>query len=606
MTVTGKNPTRWIAFLLMLVAATAYFNSLDAPFVFDDAPAIVENPSIRSLSDPGAILRPPAAAGSAAGRPLINLSFALNYAAGGLEPRGYHLVNLGLHMLATLALFGVLHRTLRQSALPESCRRDALPLATGIALLWTVHPLLTESITCTVQRTEVLGGLFLLLSLYGFIRSLEPEAKRRWTLLSLTACYLGVTAKEIVAVIPLLALVYDCLFGACSLREAWRIRGRLYLGLAGAWILLAWLVSSGAMRGGTVGFGLGVTAWEYLLTQCHAIVLYLRLSLWPHPLVLDYGTAVVRQVGEVILQGVLLMILASATLAALWRRHPAAFGGICFFVILAPSSSVLPLVSQTVAEHRMYLPLAPVITLLVLAGHRWLGRRCLLALPLIAALLLALTVRRNADYHSQISIWTDTVAKRPDNSRAHSLLSLAYAKAGRLEEALASSREAVRLNPGSAEMHYNLGHALIQCGRPAEAVAAFTAALQLRPDYAEAHCNLGVAQLSLRQGREAFSHLQAAIRLRPNYADAHYNLGNLYAQTRQLSLAIASYEAALVAQPDRADAHFNLGKALLLEGKAAAAIPHFEQVLRLTPSDSDAVRNLELARQLAAGFGSRP
>ena len=549
---------------------------------------------------------PPAGGGGAAARPLVNLSFALNYAAGGLEPRGYHLVNLGLHMLAILTLFGVLHRTFRQSVLSEYCRRDALPLAAGIALTWTVHPLLTESITCTVQRTEVMGGLFLLLSLYGIIRALEPEAKRRWTLLCLGACYVGVTAKEIVAVVPLLALAYDCLFGAGSLRAAWRIRGRLYLGLAASWILLGWLVSSGDVRGGTVGFGLGVTAWEYLLTQCQAIVHYLRLSVWPHPLVLDYGTAVVRQAGAVVPQAILLLILAGATLAALWRRHPAAFAGVCFFVILAPSSSVLPLVSQTVAEHRMYLPLAPVIALIVLAGHRWLGRRSPLALPLIAALLVVLTIRRNADYHSQVSIWTDTVAKRPDNSRAHSLLSLAYAKAGRLEESLASSREAVRLNPGSAEMHYNLGHALLQNGRPADAVAAFTAALQIRPDYAEAHCNLGVAHLALRQGREAFSHLQTAIRLRPGYADAHYNLGNLYALTGRLEPAIASYEAALAAEPERADVHFNLGKALLLEGKAAAAIPHFEEVLRLTPKDEDAARNLELARQAAAGLDSQP
>lgn len=586
--------------LIAIAVLAAYVNTLESPFVFDDAPAIIENPSIRNLADWRSVLAPPASAGSAAGRPLVNLSFALNYAAGGLDPRGYHAVNIALHAAAALLLFGIVRRTLLRPPLAARYGQAATPLAFFAAVLWAVHPLLTESVTCVVQRTEILGGLGLLLALYGFIRHVEAGSGWRWGAVTVAACYTGVAAKEIVAVAPLLIAGYDALFVSGSWRETWLRRGRFLLVLAGSWGLLAALVAMGEQRGGVVGFGLGVGAWDYLLTSCQAIGIYLRLSFWPHPLVLDYGTDVVRELGAVWPQFLLLTALGLATCWGLVRRQAIAFAGLWFFLILGPSSSFLPLVSQPIAEHRMYLPLAALVMSVALAAYRALGRNAsFLALAAIAVLAAA-TVRRNAQYESPVRIWADTVAQRPGNSRAHSLLSLALERAGRTEEGLVASREAARLAPQSPEMQYNLGYALLHAGRADEAVTAFQAALQLRPDYAEAHCDLGAAYLSLRRGREAHAHLAAAVKLRPTYADAHFNLGNLFAQTGRLPQAIASYQTALAAEPDRADAHFNLGKALLLGGDPAAAASHFERVLQLTPGDEDARRNLREARAATA------
>lgn len=589
--------------LIATAVVAVYLNTLGSPFVFDDAPAIVENPSIRSLVDWRSVLMPPASAGSAAGRPLVNLSFALNYAVGGLDPRGYHIINLALHGAAALLLFGIARRTLLRPPLAARYGPAATTLAFFTALLWAVHPLLTESVTCVVQRTEVLGGLGLLLALYGFIRHVDGGPDRRWGVVTIAACYAGVAAKEIVAVAPLLLAGYDALFVSGSWRETWRRRGRLLLALAGSWVLLAGLVALGERRGGVVGFGLGVSAWDYLLTSCQAIVIYLRLSFWPHPLVLDYGTAVVRALGEVWPQFALLVLLGLATCRGLVLRQASAFPGLWFFLILGPSSSLLPLVSQPIAEHRMYLPLAAIVMPAVLVTYRALGRSAVI-LAIAAAVALAVgTIRRNAQYESPVRIWTETVAQRPENSRAHSLLALALDRAGRTADALVASRAAAQLAPDSPEMQYNLGYALLHAGQPDEAVAAFQAALRLRPAYPEAHCNLGAAYLALRRGREAHAHLEAALKLRPAYADALYNLGNLFAQTGRLAPAISSYRAALAAEPDRADAHFNLGKALLLADDPGAAAVQFERVLQLTPDDEDARRGLAAAR---ARMGSAP
>jgi len=152
----------------VLAGLWAYSNTFSAPFFFDDVPAIVDNPSIRHLGAIGEVLSPSGSDGSGvAGRPLVNLSLALNYAWGGLDVRWYHAFNLIVHLLAGLTLFGIVRRTLDRRGNIQS-----VALAWVIAVIWTVHPLLTESVTCVIQRTESLMGLFYLLTLYCFIRGL--------------------------------------------------------------------------------------------------------------------------------------------------------------------------------------------------------------------------------------------------------------------------------------------------------------------------------------------------------------------------------------------------------------------------------------------------
>ena len=165
----GGRLARWGIILagsvIVLAAWAAYANSFSAPFVFDDPMSIEQNPTIRHLDRLTDVLSPPATATGAAGRPVVNLSLALNYTLGGLDVRGYHVVNTLIHALAGLVLFGIVRRTLLRPRWRESFGAAALPLAFAIALLWVLHPLQTESVTCVVQRSESLMGLFYLLAL---------------------------------------------------------------------------------------------------------------------------------------------------------------------------------------------------------------------------------------------------------------------------------------------------------------------------------------------------------------------------------------------------------------------------------------------------------
>ena len=589
--------------LIALAAVAAYANSLACPFVFDDWPAIVDNPTIRHW---WTALAPPASGAGVCGRPLLNFSFAINYAIGGTRVTGYHVLNLMLHIGAGLILFGAVRRTLLQPALRERFGAAALPVSAAIAALWLVHPLQTESVTCVVNRSEVLAGVLFLLTLYAFIRGTGGHASNGtgagrhraiWFTVAVVACLLGMASKEWMVSVPLLVLLYDRALVVGSLREAWHQRRGFYLALASTWILLAVLMIGSRQRNGVVGFGLGVSSWAYALTQCQAIVWYLGLSLWPGSLVFDYGEYLAGSVADVVPQGLTLGLLVAATLFALWRRPVLGLVGAWFFAILAPSSSVVPLVSQTMAEHRMYLPLVAVIGLGVTGLHRLLGRRSIVVFLALVVGFAWLTARRNEVYRDEITLWRDVIAKRPDNARAHNTLGLAWSQVpGRLPDAIAQYEEALRLRPGFARAHYNLGLTWSQMpGRLPDAIAQYQEALRLKPDLAEAHNNLGVAWSQV-PGRlpDAIAQYEDALRLKPDYAEAHNNLGLAWAQMPgRLPDAIAQYEQALCLRPDDAETHNNLGVAFSqMRGRLKDAIAQFEETLRLKPDFARGWHNL--------------
>ncbi len=361
----------------MVAAVLAYHNSFSGPFIFDDV-GISQNPTIRQLWPIWKPLCPPNHGETVTGRPLLNLSFAANYAVNGLNVWGYHVANLAIHVLAALLLFGILRRTFLLPGgadIPvclmnqDSRGRHKIFLALAIALLWAIHPLQTESVTYIVQRAESLVALFYLLTLYCFIRGATSGRGRFWYAAAVLACLLGMASKEVMVSAPLMVLLYDRAFLAGSFREAWRRRYGVYLALASTWVLLGWLVIVAGGRGGSAGFGAGVGSWAYLCTQFGAIVHYLKLSVWPHPLLLDYGRETVPITLEIVPDAILVVLLGLTTLVALWRWPKIGFLGAWFFAILAPTSSIVPVATQVIAEHRMYLPLAAVVTAVSLGGY---------------------------------------------------------------------------------------------------------------------------------------------------------------------------------------------------------------------------------------------
>ncbi|HUI08403.1 MAG TPA: tetratricopeptide repeat protein, partial [Verrucomicrobiae bacterium] len=481
---------------LVLIAAglLAYHNSFTGPFIFDDVPSIQDNPTIRHLWPIwGPLSTPHRGRLTVEGRPIVNLSLAINYALGGYEVWGYHALNLTVHLLAGLTLLGIVRRTLRSPRLRERFGASADGLALATAVLWTVHPLQTESVTYVIQRAEVIMGLSYLLTLYCFIRAVNSRRTGVWYGLCLSTCALGMVSKEVMISAPVMVLLYDRAFVSASFRETWRRRWPLYLGLSATWVLLSYSQARSLGHSWINTQSKGVTWWMYLLTEPGVILHYLRLSLWPQPLCFDYyGWPIARTWTSALPAALVMVILLGATGWAWKTKTTWGFLGAWFFLILAPSSSFIPLDSPAF-EHRMYLPLVAVVTLLVIGLYSLAGRRSAVVFVAAAIGFVFLSARRNQDYRSELAIWRDTVAKRPDNPRAQSSVGIALGRMGRFQEAIGHFEQALRLKPDYADAHSNLGTALLQEGDLQGAIKHYEQALQIEPNDAQAHFNFGVA-----------------------------------------------------------------------------------------------------------------
>jgi tetratricopeptide (TPR) repeat protein len=430
--------------------------------------------------------------------------------------------------------------------------------------------------------------------------------------------------KEVMVTAPVMVLFYDRSYVAGSFRAAWRARWRYYLCLAATWGALAGLVAStGGNRSGSVGFGTGVSWGGYVLTQFQAVTTYLRLAVWPHPLVFEYGTfwVTAAQAAPYI---AFVAALAGLSVWALVRRPRLGFLGFWFFGILAPTS-LAPGTTQMIVEHRMYLPLAAPAILFVLCVRALSGRGRIVAVAAAAGLGWT-TAGRNADYRTDLLLWQKTAEQRPLNSRAHGNLAdalvaagrtddglaeyeralrlnpddavasnnygLALASLGRMEEAVARLRRAVAIKPSYAHGHYNLANALARSGRFDAAISEYRKALDLAPDYSEAANNLGNALMSAGRMDEALARFRDALRMDPENAEADYNLGNALSRLDRTREAEKAYGEALRLHPGYAEAHANLGIALARDRRIPEALEHFREAARIDPGNAEAHFNL--------------
>jgi tetratricopeptide (TPR) repeat protein len=489
--------TRLCCLLLVIVGAGAYANSLGGPFVFDDILGIEQNPSIHSLA--GSLAPPDSQI--TAGRPVANFTFAVNYAIHGLAVPGYHLLNIAIHVLAALVLFDVVRLTLCRRPLDESFAAAANPLALAAALLWLVHPIQTECVDYLSQRSALLMGLFFLLTLDTAIRA-DGATRTGWAMASVLCCGLGMASKEVMVAAPVMVIAYDWAFRSEPLAQLLRRRSRLYLGLASTWTILL-LLGLGGVRFHSTGFSFGVGPVSWALVQCRMVLHYFELCVWPHPLNFDYG--MFRAVGfaELAPWVAAMAILLAGTAILVLRRPRIGFCPAWCFVILAPTSSILPLVSEVGAERRMYLPLAGLVALAVVGGyaivrrldHRHALAGWVIAMSLIAVPLFVQTVRRNTVYADRVSIWQSAVEVMPDNPRAHVNLANALRNdRGDLRGAEAHYRTAVRLHPRHALAHTNLGSVLAITGRLDEAADEFNRALEIDPGMGPARLYLARAE----------------------------------------------------------------------------------------------------------------
>ena len=627
---------RWgLPFLFVLLAAIAFGPASRAPFDFDDIGSIVENALIRHLgSFPGALRTPPGGT-AVSGRPLANLSFTANYAverwhsvaaaAAPSDSTGYHVVNIALHVIVALLLFGVIRRTVRLQQFGDwSAAADRIA---GVAsAIWLVHPIQTEAIDYVSQRTEVLASLFVVATLYAAIRAFADSDSGRtaWSIAAIVSSAAGMASKEVAIVAPLLVILYDRAF----VFEDWRAplqdrpRRALYLGLVAMMAISIRLVAAGA-RGGTAGIDAGVPWYTYLYTQGWAIWHYLRLLAWPTGLAFDYGRTPIHDPrGAFGLVG--LACLAVATIAA-WRR-PAwrwlGFLGAWFFVLLAPSSSIVPIRTEIAAERRVYLASIAVIVLVVVAieyaVERWNGgmverrrndatgtqaaRRphagsWTLAVGFaIAAVLTLVSAGRSALYANLVDRWSNAVVVTPTNGRAYDNLASALLRENPPRVATADSvlHRAMLVDSTFAPAWVRASTIALAERRLGDARSLLERALVVHPGDAAATGEMGKVLLAQQKPDSALPYLTRFADVEPT-ADALTNVGVAYLMLHRLPAAVPVLQRAAALDPTRVDARRDLASALIEQDRGAEALPYIEQAARFDSTSGVTLALLSLA-----------
>jgi hypothetical protein len=555
--------------LILTLGLLAYSDSFHGPFIFDDIISLRDNPQIRGLlaAHPPGVLPDAISA-----RPVLILTFKLNYLLGKLNVESYHVVNLIIHLAVGLLLYGIVRRTIHNPA-----------LATAIAAIWIVHPLNTEAVTYIVQRSESLAALFYLAVIYCLIRRADGGGVA-WSIAAVICCALGMGTKEVLVTAPLIALLFDRTFLAGSFAAALRRRRWLYAGLAATWIIGA-LVVFGERQSPTIGFHIGISPLEYARTELNVIAHYFLLSVWPRRLALDYyDWPVARRWTDVGWGGWLVVVLIIAVIVALWKKPRLGFLGAWVLVILAPSSSFVPLPSEIAAERRMYLPLMAIIALMVVGGWAMLRRTrpgrifAVAAVCAVVCILGTLTFQRNHLYASAIDIMADAVAARPNNPRALYDYGNALSDAGYAQPE--GSPAAVAYATAAAD--------------------AFARSIHARPDNDLAWDHLGQSLLETKNWTAAFDFFTDAITAHPPFAaEAYLQRGKLRAQHGDLANAVTDFRSSIALRPNDPAAHYFLAVALELTHDLAGAKTEYQRTLDISPQFKDA--RARLGRLRASG-----
>lgn len=634
-------PARWqgVTAVLALVAAVwlAYASGLGAPFIMDDALSVTANRSIRGLWPIWPVICYEHGEGRTIdGRPLLNLSLAVNRAVTGTAPIGFRVVNILIHCGNALLILALARELLARPAVPQAVRDRAGEIAFAASLLWAVHPLGTGAVTYVVQRAESLGAFMILSTVLVCVQGiLAADAGRRtWTLplVALLSALAG-TAKETSVAIPLVTLLIDRALLAGSWRSILR-HWPWHLAAAASWPSVALMLTALGGRGSSAGLD-SASPWLYLLTQAKAIWLYSARIVWPQGLVFDYGDFLSTGLAE---SGGWLVLTAAVFVGVVYgyAKFSVTFlGPLLLFVLLGPTSSVIPVKTQTIAEHRAYLASAalivPAVAAAWLVAHERLAlspRFCGLAVAAVALALGLSTAARNREFATPEILWRKAIAAEPRNERAMINLaaqliakkdsaslveaerllavvsqtgrypkvravnegSLAKAQ-GRFPEALAAMDAVLELTPDDAATLADRGYVLWKLGRLPDALADLDRALTLDDQIAPAWLNRGNVLLDLGRRDEAERSFARSVEVDPKYAKGWDHLGIARQDRGDRAAALDAFSRAVACDARYVEAVYNRGRLHAEMGQPAAAIADFTAALVADPAFRDAHYN---------------
>lgn len=600
--------------IIALLCGFAYSNTFNVPFVFDDKPNIINNPIIRNLS----YYTHPGEARKFSGfaeypvfrsRYVGSLTFALNYAIHGLDVRGYHALNLAVHIGTAIFLYlfiRAMFETPRLQASPiDRPQRDMTALFGS--MLFALHPIQTQAVTYIIQRFASLASFFYILAIFGYIRFRLSETKTPrilWYSLAIAASILAAKTKEIAITLPIILALAEWLFFDDSPRR--RILRLLPFALAMLVVplTLANLDSPVDEMFAKMGNRPLYSRLQYIAIEMPVMVTYLRLLIAPINQRLDYVYPIAKGFFEpkvmIALIFHLIVLGLSAVSIARLRRNRSIFtiiplGIFWFYITLLPESGMIP-IRDVIFEHRLYLPsmgIAVAVAVGISGLYSGLGKKwrtvILVFCTAVVVALGAATWSRNAVWKSEVSIWEDVVKKEPSNTRASNNLCEALIAVKDYNKAAHYAERAVALDPSASGTFNNLGIAYAALGQYGNAIDNYKKAVRLAPNNPAPLNNMGTALLKIGLFQEATDAFRKAISIAPNYIEAHANLAAANAGMGRFDEAARQYRAILRFKPDFAGAYIGLARIALDSKSPLEAIDLLDAALRISPGNPEAL-----------------
>ncbi len=518
----------------LILVFEVYGPALRGPFVLDDR--------YLPFMDPGAALL--AFRTWIQGlRPLLYFSYWVNFQSGEIDPYGYHLTNVLLHFLGSVAIAFVTARLLELSGTPGRMRNVLSVLSGGLFLL---HPVQTESVAYVASRSEVLSVLlyFSAFAVFLYRRTGSMTVLRSIAIVALFAA--AISTKEHTLTLPALLLLADYYWGLGGIRK----NGVLYgiLAAAGVWGLFT--VSRVLSDAPTAGFHVaGLTPATYFFTQCRVIWTYIRLFFLPFGQNVDPDVAISQSLLD---HGSIFGLVALiALIAAAWiyrKRWPlAAFGVFMFLLLLAPTSSFVP-ISDVSAERRLYLPFLGLTLIVLELLRRFKSSSAIGAGVAVLTVCSVLTYQRSAVWASPVALWQDAAEKSPRKYRPHFQLASAYFESGDCAPAARAFEEASRLAPPDYDLFVDWGLALDCSGNWQEAVAKLQQAFAIQPS-AHIESQIGMVYAKKAKWDEALAALAKAEQLDPKFEMTYVYRGGVFESTGNKAAAAEQYRRALAINP---------------------------------------------------------
>ncbi len=524
-----------IGFGSLFLVFEAYGPALHGPFVLDDLYLPYADANALSLSLFQWVYTV---------RPLLMFSFWTDYQMGGSDPHIYHITNVLLHFCVSIVVMLIAARLLEWVEVSGRLRQA---LAVFAGALFLLHPLQTEAVAYVASRSDVLSVLFYYSAFAVFLYSNRETMSLLRALAVLALFGAAVATKEHTLTLPILILLTDVYWHRGGLRK----NAALYALLAVACVFGAMFVAWVLRNANTAGFSMkDLSPADYFYTQCRVVLIYVRMFLLPLGQNVDPDIPVSH--GPLDHGAILGLAVWFAVAAGAWiyrKRWPlASFGLLTFLLLIAPTSSVVP-IRDVMAERRVYLPFLGLILMTLEILRRLEFRRATVVGAAALAACTVLTYQRSDAWSSSLNLWRDSVAKSPRKMRPLFHLAFAQYQAGDCSAAAQNFESASRLDAPDYRLFVDWANALDCAGRENDAATEYAAAIQLYPQLAEAYIGLSAVYGKQHKLAEALQALQTAQAIDPRVVQIYNNRGGVYELLGNAAAAIAEYQQALRLEP---------------------------------------------------------